>query len=80
VGWDGDVLCFIEVKTRTTREVKPAETAVDAAKQADLRSMASDYLRRQAGNVHHRFDILSIYMIDGGDPKFELFKNAIPMS
>ncbi len=25
IGWDRDVLCFIEVKTRTTRNVKPAE-------------------------------------------------------
>jgi putative endonuclease len=95
VGWDGDVLCFIEVKTRTTQEVKPAEAAVDPAKQADLRGMAREYLRRhpskptagllrtrerRAGNVHHRFDILSIYMIDGNDPEFQLFKNAIPVS
>ncbi|HXY78923.1 MAG TPA: YraN family protein, partial [Candidatus Acidoferrales bacterium] len=28
VGWERDVLCFIEVKTRTTRDVKPAEAAV----------------------------------------------------
>ncbi len=25
IGWDNDVLCFIEVKTRTTRDVKPAK-------------------------------------------------------
>jgi|SRR5438067_1040374 len=24
IGWDDDVLCFIEVKTRTTRDVRPA--------------------------------------------------------
>jgi len=29
VGWDRDVLRVIEVKTRTTRDVKPAEAAVD---------------------------------------------------
>jgi putative endonuclease len=33
VGWDRDVLCFIEVKTRTTHDVKPAEAAVDRHKQ-----------------------------------------------
>ena len=80
VGWDGDVLCFIEVKTRTTREVKPAEAAVDPTKQAELRGMAGEYLRHVAENVHHRFDILSIYMVDGSDPQFQLFKNAIPLS
>ena len=29
IGWDKDVLCFIEVKTRTSRDVKPAEAAVE---------------------------------------------------
>jgi len=80
VGWDGEVLCFIEVKTRTTREVKPAEAAVDVEKQRDLRGMARDYLRRVAGSPAHRFDILSIYILDGADPEFTLFKNAFPVS
>jgi putative endonuclease len=88
VGWDGDVLCFIEVKTRTTREVKPAEAAVDPAKQRDLRAMAREYLRRHpmpgaeraAGTPASRFDILSIYLLDGLNPEFSLFKNAFPIS
>jgi Holliday junction resolvase-like predicted endonuclease len=29
IGWDGGILCFIEVKTRTSYDVKPAEAAVD---------------------------------------------------
>jgi len=37
VGWDKDTLCFIEVKTRTTRDVKPAEAAVDRDKERELR-------------------------------------------
>lgn len=28
IGWEGEVLCFIAVKTRTTHDVKPAEAAV----------------------------------------------------
>jgi hypothetical protein len=27
MGWDGDMLCFIEVKTRTTHDLKPAKAA-----------------------------------------------------
>src|SRR5205085_11430044 len=38
IGWDKDVLCFIEVKTRTAHDMKPAEAAVDRAKQDDLRA------------------------------------------
>src|SRR5277367_6240137 len=44
VGWDGDVLCVIEVKTRTTRDVKPAEAAVDRDKQRALARVARQYL------------------------------------
>ncbi|MGA7337409.1 MAG: YraN family protein, partial [Candidatus Sulfotelmatobacter sp.] len=33
IGWDHDVLCFVEVKTRTTRDVKPGEAAVDRHKR-----------------------------------------------
>src|SRR5215471_3026942 len=32
VGWDGDVLCFIEVKTRSSRDFMPAEVAVNHEK------------------------------------------------
>src|SRR5512133_2657756 len=46
IAWERDVLCFIEVKTRTTRDVKPAEAAVDNDKQHQLRGMARAYLRR----------------------------------
>src|SRR5271155_2100716 len=40
-----DVLCFIEVKTRTTRAIQPAEAAVDREKENDLRLVAHDFLR-----------------------------------
>ena len=52
IGWDHDVLCFIEVKTRTTHDVKPAEAAVDRAKQQDLSAVAREYLRRQPWASH----------------------------
>ena len=45
IGWDGNIICFIEVKTRSSHAVKPAEAAVDRAKQAELRGMASEFLR-----------------------------------
>jgi putative endonuclease len=50
VGWHQDVLCFIEVKTRTTRAVKPAEGAVDENKQKELRLVARDFLRHLTGS------------------------------
>ncbi len=83
VGYDGDVLCFLEVKTRTTLDVAPAEAAVDADKRADLCAVAQEYLRRMpAPPPRHRFDVLSIYLLPdcGKTPRFTLFKDCFPMS
>src|SRR5689334_10157584 len=81
IGWDKDVLCFIEVKTRTTRDVKPAEAAVDREKRRELGGMARDYLRRVREEVSWRFDVVSIYYEKPeAPPQIELFKNAFPVS
>lgn len=95
VGWDKDVLCVIEVKTRTTREVKPAEAAVDRQKQRELSLVARAFVRQmplscQQGphpprfsrdGAEWRFDVLAVYYDQGhGQPTFELFRNAFPMS
>ena len=82
VGWDGDTLCFIEVKTRTTMDVKPAEAAVDGEKRRDLCAVAREYLRRLPSRPSHRFDVLSIYYLEGcgNSPQFALFKNSFPMA
>ncbi len=81
VGWDGNVLCFVEVKSRTTRDVKPAEAAVDAEKQHELGGMAGEYLRHIAGSPSWRFDVLSLYYDQpGAPPQITLFKNAFSLS
>src|SRR5437899_5989645 len=59
IGWDKDVLCFIEVKTRTSRAVKPAEAAVGRAKRRELNAVAQEYLRRLPPSCQWRFDVLS---------------------
>jgi putative endonuclease len=81
IGWDGDVLCFIEVKTRTTHDVKPAEAAVDRDKQRSLAAVARDYLRHLPTSCQWRFDVLSIYYEQHrSTPTFELFQNAFPVA
>ena len=81
IGWDKDVLCFVEVKTRTTREVKPAEAAVDFKKQRDLAAVAREYLHRIPHSCQWRFDVVSVYYEGtSNQPQFELFKNAFPVS
>ena len=75
------MLCFIEVKTRTTRDVKPAEAAVDRDKQRELRLVARDFLRQMPPSCQWRFDVLAIY--DESPTRgytFELFQNAFSVS
>jgi putative endonuclease len=80
VGWDGATLCFIEVKTRTTRNIMPAEFAVDAEKQRDLSHVAREFLRKVKGDPPFRFDIVSVYFEAGLAPDFELFRDAFPIA
>ena len=83
IGWEKDVLCFIEVKTRTTHDVKPAAAAVDRAKRRAIRVVIRDYLRllpeRQFPDPPQwRFDVITVYY-EGrpGHPTFELFQNSL---
>jgi putative endonuclease len=80
VGWDGATLCFIEVKTRTTRGLMPAEAAVDAEKQRDLSRGARDFLRKIKGDPPFRFDIVSVYFESALAPDIELFRNAFAIA
>ena len=80
VGWDGETLCFVEVKTRTTHDVKPAEAAVDEQKQRDLSHVAREFLRKTKGNPPFRFDVVSVYFEPGQPPQIELFKRAFTIA
>ena len=81
IGWDKDVLCFIEVKTRTTRDVKPAEAAVDREKTQQIILVSRDYLRHLPLACQWRLDVLSVYYSDATtQPQFELFQNTQAVS
>lgn len=77
VAWENGVLCFVEVKTRTTRAVAPAEAAVDADKKRMLRKMAHHYMRQlPSRDAPVRFDIVSIYFEPGKATDFQHFRGA----
>ena len=81
IAWEKDVLCFIEVKTRTTRDVKPAEAAVDRDKQRGLAAVAEEYLRHVAASCRWRFDVVTVYYeFQSSQPLIELFRNAFPLA
>jgi putative endonuclease len=79
IGWDGDLLCFIEVKTRTARDMTPAESAVDEDKRNMVRGLARAYLRtfpeRERAKIPVRFDVVSVYALKEAT-EFEVFQGA----
>jgi putative endonuclease len=77
IAWERDVLCFVEVKTRTSHDVKTPEAAVDRHKRREVAQVAREYLRRMPPSCQWRFDIASVYY-DGHNsrPQIEVFRNA----
>jgi putative endonuclease len=82
IAWQGALLCFVEVKTRTAHDMTPAEAAVDAHKRRTLRRLARLYMRQLPGEVapQARFDVVSVYLVPGREAECTLFENAFGWS
>ena len=79
VGYDGETLAFVEVKTRTSPrdEFGSPENAVTAEKQRHLSRMARQFVREyRTRSVPFRFDILAIEAAPGQRPVVRLHKGA----
>ena len=65
VAYDGDTLCFVEVKTRRSDEFAAPEANVDLRKQRQITRAARAY-RRAFGlkNAPHRYDVVSLVIPD----------------
>jgi len=82
IAWQGTMLCFIEVKTRTARDMTPAEAAVDGHKRKTLRRLARQYIRQLPAEAapQARFDVISAYLVPGQEPDLTHFENAFSWS
>ena len=82
IAWQGPMLVFLEVKTRTAHDMSPAESAVDRHKQYVLRRLARAYLRQlpQAETPTVRFDVMSVYLVPGKKREIVHFENAFRWS
>jgi putative endonuclease len=78
IGWEKDVLCFVEVKTRNTLDVKPGEAAVDQHKRREVAAVVREYLRRFPLSCQWRFDVVSVYYghSRARQPQIEVFRNS----
>jgi putative endonuclease len=82
IAWQGELLCFFEVKARTARDMTPAEQAVDSHKRNVLRRLARAYLRQLPQSVptparpNVRFDVISVYLLPGKEPAIHHFQDS----
>jgi putative endonuclease len=75
IAWDGKTLAFVEVKTRSSTEFGPPESAVGAEKRRRLLSAARDYARHAGISWElTRFDIVSVVL--ERPPKIEWLRAA----
>lgn len=74
----GELLCIVEVKTRSRHDQAPPEVAVDRHKRETLRRLAHAYLRRLPNLMPPsvRFDIVSVYLIEGQKPEIRHIESA----
>ena len=78
IGWENDVLCFVEVKTRSTRDVKTGVAAVDRHKRREVAAVVREYLRCLPPSCQWRFDVVSVYYdrSTASQPQIEVFRNS----
>ncbi len=77
---EGDVICFVEVRSRASAaQGSPLET-VGAGKARRVVSAATDWaMRNGALERALRFDVVGVYL-DGPEPRFELVRGAFDAS
>ena len=75
VAWEGGVLVFVEVKTRSSADFGAPEAAVDGEKQRRIAIAAREYGRRaQVDDTRTRFDIVSVML--GKPPRITWTRDA----
>ncbi|MGH9404373.1 MAG: YraN family protein [Terriglobia bacterium] len=78
VGWDGPVLAFIEVKTRTSLAAGPPEEAVTSHQQKRLARAAAVYVRRlRQKELNYRFDVVSVTWDQAAGFRVKLIRDAL---
>lgn len=78
IAYDGDTLCFVEVKTRASDSFAPPQVNVDLRKRRQISRAARAY-RRMLGieDPRYRYDVVTVIPNndDPSTPQIELFRN-----
>lgn len=74
---DGEMLVFVEVKTRETDEFGAPDRAIDGVKRDKIRRAALNYLRRSGlAEDRVRFDVVSIVAGSEAAARFDYTRDA----
>ena len=74
----GGVLCFVEVKARSSTDYGAPEEAVTRYKQKRLLATAFNYLEsKQVGSKDMRFDVVTVDLISD---EIKIIKNALEVN
>ncbi len=77
IGWDGPVLAFIEVKTRSGEAGGPPEAAVNRRQRERIIHSAREYLKRMKRKPQgYRFDIAGVLWDRAAGYKVHVVKDA----
>ena len=76
IAYDGDTLCFVEVKTRSSDWFAPPEVNVDLRKRRQVTRAARVY-RQMLGieKEPHRYDVVTVIVNNNSTPQIELLRN-----
>ena len=76
IAYEGDTLCFIEVKTRASDWFAPPQVNVDLRKRRQITRAARVY-RQMLGidSEPHRYDVVTVILADDSTPHIELLRN-----
>lgn len=76
IAQDGNIIVFVEVKTRSSDRFGPPEFFVTTQKQRMLAGAASVYCEKIEHPGEIRFDVVSIILREDGKTKLEYLKDA----
>lgn len=77
IAFDGEVIAFVEVKTRSTRDYGDPAEFVHWEKQQNLRRTAEQFIARyDLGEHSYRFDIVSVLAPGTEDQEVALYRDA----
>ena len=76
IAYDGETLCFVEVKTRASDWFAPPQVNVDLRKRRQVARAARAYRRMfELENESYRFDVVTVVLPEDSTPQIELIKN-----